>query len=233
MRAYNYYLNNLFNGNRKHFASFTNIQWLGNHQAMKAQKKREAYITNLESNKLYKATKYHHHQLSKGCRLCGEGSWSCIFITNKCNASCFYCPAPQKNDEIPATQSLTFETPEAYAAYINHFGFKGVSFSGGEPLLVFDRTINYLRTVRKSCNPNLYIWLYTNGILATEDKLKMLAEAGLNEIRFDIGATGYFLNKVRLAKGIIPKVTIEIPAIPEKKEKLKMLLPDMIEAGVT
>lgn len=233
MYPYDNYLNKLFNDNRKRFSDHPDIQWLKSHQAVAAQEKRDALVTGIGNHELYKATKYYHHQISEGCRLCGTGLWSCIFITNKCNASCFYCPAPQEKDEIPATQSLTFETPETYAAYINHFGFSGVSFSGGEPLLTFDRTINYLRTVRKSCNPNLYIWLYTNGILATEDKLKMLAEAGLNEIRFDIGATGYLLNKVRLAKGIIPKVTIEIPAIPEKKEKLKMLLPDMIEAGVT
>lgn len=165
--------------------------------------------------------------------MCGTGLWSCLFITNRCNASCFYCPTPQLKDEVPATQSLTFETAESYAAYINHFGFKGVGFSGGEPLLVFDRTLEYLTTIRKECAPELYVWMYTNGILATEEKLKLLAEAGLNEIRFDIGATGYRLDKVKLAKGIIPNITIEIPAVPEQKEKLKKLLPEMIAAGVT
>jgi pyruvate formate-lyase activating enzyme-like uncharacterized protein len=136
-------------------------------------------------------------------------------------------------DEVPATQSLTFETAESYADYINFFGFKGVSFSGGEPLLFFDRTLHYLKTVRKMCSPDLYIWMYTNGILAEEKKFRELAENGLNEIRFDIGATRYRLDKVQLAKGIIPKVTVEIPAVPEEKEKLKQLLPKLIETGVT
>ncbi|MFW5822970.1 MAG: radical SAM protein, partial [Tangfeifania sp.] len=172
-------------------------------------------------------------QLSKGCKLCGLGSWSCLFITNKCNAGCFYCPASQQNDEVPATQSLTFETAEAYADYINFFKFKGVSFSGGEPLLFFDRTLHYLQTVRKMCDPDIYIWMYTNGILADTQKFRKLAAAGLNEIRFDIGATGYKLDKVKLARKIIPNVTIEIPAVPEEKERIKKLLPEMIEAGVT
>ena len=128
---------------------------------------------------------------------------------------------------------MTFETPEAYAEYINHFNFKGVSFSGGEPLLYFDRTLQYLKQVRKKCQPQIYIWMYTNGILADEQKFRKLANAGLDEVRLDIGATGYKLDKIKYAKGIIPNITIEIPAIPEEKETLKKLLPQMIDAGVT
>jgi pyruvate formate-lyase activating enzyme-like uncharacterized protein len=161
------------------------------------------------------------------------GTWSCLFITGKCNAKCFYCPASQETDGIPASQNLHFETPEAYAEYINYFKFKGVSFSGGEPLLFFDRTLEYLKEIRKSCSPDIYIWMYTNGILADEEKFRKLASAGLNEVRFDIGATHFKLNKIAFAKGIIPNITIEIPAVPEEKEKIKQLLPEMIKAGVT
>ena len=59
--------------------------------------------------------------------------------------------------------------------------------------------------------------MYTNGILADVSKFRKLAAAGLNEIRFDIGATTYGLDKVKLAKGILPNVTIEIPAVPEQR----------------
>lgn len=75
--------------------------------------------------------------------------------------------------------------------------------------------------------------MYTNGILADDKKFRKLAAAGLNEIRFDIGATGFRLDKVKLAKGIISTITIEIPAVPEEKEKLKQMLPEMIAAGVS
>jgi pyruvate formate-lyase activating enzyme-like uncharacterized protein len=165
--------------------------------------------------------------------LCGQGTWSCLFITGKCNAKCFYCPTSQESDGIPTSQNLQFETPESYAEYINYFKFKGVSFSGGEPLLFFDRTLEYLERIRKDCSPDIYIWMYTNGILADEEKFRKLAAAGLNEVRFDIGATHFSLNKIVFAKGIIPNITIEIPAVPEEKEKLKQLLPEMINAGVT
>ncbi len=233
MEPYHKYLNNLVNKNRVQFSEFSGIRWLNNFQAVDAQEERDRLTAHPEQKWLFKQTKSYHHRVSDGCSLCGKGLWSCLFITNKCNAHCFYCPSSQLKDETPATQSLTFETAESYAGYINRFGFKGVSFSGGEPLLFFDRTLHYLKTVRKMCSPDLYIWMYTNGILASEEKFRLLAEAGLNEIRFDIGATGYRLDKVKMAKGIIPNITIEIPAIPEKKEKLKQLLPEMIAAGVT
>ncbi len=233
MEPFKFYLNDLLNKNRIQFSDFNSIRWINSYQAMEAQEERDRLTGSSDQKWCFKKTKPYHNQISRGCKLCGEGLWSCLFITNKCNANCFYCPSAQLKDEIPATQSLTFETAESYADYINYFGFRGVSFSGGEPLLFFDRTLHYLKTLRKMCSPDLYIWMYTNGILATEGKFHMLALAGLNEIRFDIGATGYRLNKVITAKGIIPNITIEVPAVPGKKEKLKQLLPQMADAGVT
>lgn len=233
MNPYPIYLNNLINKNKSNFSEYTDVKWLNPYQALEAQEKRDKLMPSLSEKLLFKETKPFHHQISEGCKLCGQGLWSCLFITNKCNANCFYCPSAQLKDEVPATQSLTFDTAESYADYINFFGFKGVSFSGGEPLLFFDRTLHYLKTVRKMCSPDLYVWMYTNGILASENKFKELANAGLNEVRFDIGATGYRLDKLLPAKGIIPNVTVEIPAVPKEKEKLKQLLPRLIVAGVT
>lgn len=191
MNAYDLYLNDLLNKNRDKFSACKNIRWMNTSQAMDAQEKRDNLIKIKAFMWYFKDTKPIVNTLSHGCKLCGEGSWSCLFITNKCNAKCFYCPTAQLKDETPATQSLTFENAESYAGYINYFRFKGVSFSGGEPLLFFERTLHYLKTLRKLCRPDLYIWMYTNGILATSEKIRMLADHGLNEIRFDIGATGY------------------------------------------
>ena len=232
MNAYHYWLNSLVNANKSKFESF-DINWLNPYKAIHFNEKKEELSEQLDGNFLFKQTKPFHNHISSGCKLCGMGSWSCLFITNKCNGKCFYCPAPQNTDEVPSTQQLTFPTPESYAEYINFFDFKGVSFSGGEPLLYFERVLSYLKAVRKKCKPEIYTWMYTNGILGDEKKYKKLAAAALNEIRFDIGATNFRLDKVKLAKGIIPNITIEIPAVPEEKEKLKLLLPEMIAAGVS
>lgn len=233
MEAYFNWLNELVNKNKKDFSTHKEISWLNPYNAGKYQLQRDQFLQNIYSNILFKDTKPYHKQISKGCEICGQGKWSCLFITNKCNAACFYCPTSQDTDEKPSTQGIDFSDPVVYANYIKHFNFKGVSFSGGEPFLYFDRTLEYLTKVREICDPDIYIWMYTNGILVTEEKLKALADAGLNEIRFDIGATKFHLHRVGYAKGIIPNVTIEVPAIPESKELMFNLLPEMIDVGVT
>jgi uncharacterized protein len=59
-----------------------------------------------------------------------------------------------------------------------------------------------------------------------------LKKAGLNEIRFDIAARKYNLKAVKMAVGIIDRVTVEIPAIPEDYETMKKCLPRMKAIGV-
>lgn len=227
------WLNSLVNKNKSEFAQWSAINWLNPYAASDFEAQRDVMLRALDNMALFNGTKPYYEQISKGCSICGEGQWSCLFITNKCNARCFYCPVPQNEDELPSTQGLDFSNSHDYAAYVKHFDFKGVSFSGGEPLLFFDRTKDYLQAVRQHCSDEVYVWMYTNGLLAAKDKLEQLAGNGLDEIRFDIGATGFSLDKVRMAKGLIPHVTIEIPAVPEEKDKLIAMLPDMVAAGVT
>lgn len=233
MEAFDCYLNDLVNLHKKQYSAYTGLKWMNFREAGRSQSKRDRLTEPMTGNWLFKNTKPWYHKISEGCNICGQGNWSCLFITGKCNAGCFYCPAPQHTDELPATQNLEFGTPEAYAEYVRFFGFKGVSFSGGEPLLFFNRTLEYLKQVRKSCDPGIYVWMYTNGILGDREKFNQLANAGLNEVRFDIGATGFKTSKIREAKGLIPVITVEIPAIPEEKNRLIRLLPELIEMGVT
>lgn len=211
------------------------INWYNYYKSAHYDEKRSELLAHLENaaNWKFKGTKPFINSLSPGCHICGEGNWSCLFITGICNASCFYCPAAQDLDGMPQTQSLLFPTESGYVNYINQFEFKGVSFSGGEPLLFFDRTRNYLEAVRKGCDPSVYIWMYTNGILGTDEKFKILADAGLNEIRFDLGAVNYNPKVLKNAAKYIPNVTVEIPAIPEHKERLFELLPVLCDYGVS
>lgn len=180
----------------------------------------------------YAGTKVDCNNLSPGCRCCGAGSWSCLFVNGRCNASCFYCPTSQDDDGPPVTNGLTFTAPEDYAAYVAALGFSGVSISGGEPLMTADLTLAYLSAVRKRCGESVHLWMYTNGILLTDDLCSRLRDAGLNEIRFDLGAVNYDLKKLRLAAGCIPTVTVEIPAVPEDERLLQQKMVEMAEAGV-
>ncbi|NVO00373.1 MAG: radical SAM protein [Geobacteraceae bacterium] len=180
----------------------------------------------------YAGTKVDCTSLSPGCRHCGDGGWSCLFVNGRCNGQCFYCPTPQDDSGPPVTNGLAFIDPDEYADYVAKLGFSGVSISGGEPLLTPDLSLSFLRAVRKRCGEKIHLWLYTNGTMLTADLCSRLKDAGLDEIRFDLGAVRYNLKKLRLAIGSIPTVTVEIPAVPEDEELLKLKMVEMAEAGV-
>lgn len=192
------------------------LRWLGQHAAFG-----------------YADTKADCNGLSPGCRCCGDGSWSCLFVNGCCNGRCFYCPTSQDDrDGPPVTNGLAFDSPEEYAAYVAAMGFRGVSISGGEPLLTPELTMAYLAAVRRRCGDTVHLWMYTNGTMLTTDLCSRLRDAGLNEIRFDLGAVRYNLKKLRLAVGRIETVTVEIPAVPEDEALLRLKMVEMAEAGV-
>lgn len=181
----------------------------------------------------YRGTKLDCRRLSPGCVECGAGAWSCLFISGKCNRDCFYCPTSQDEIGLPTTNTLSFRRPSDYAAYLERFGFKGMSISGGEPLLTPGRTLAFIAAARAHFGKGLHIWLYTNGTLLDREMLRRLRDAGLDEIRFDIGAADYSLKKAALAAEVIPCVTVEIPAIPEEFELMKEKLAEMRAVGVS
>jgi len=180
----------------------------------------------------FSRTKLDCRSLSPGCRLCGEGSWSCLFINGLCNGRCFYCPTPQASIDQPTTNGLRFPQSADYVDYVEKFAFRGVSISGGEPLLTLEKTLRFIAAVKKRRGAAVHLWLYTNGTLVTRDILLQLRDAGLDEIRFDIGATRYHLKKAALAVGIINHVTVEIPAIPEDLPLLRVKAAEMAERGI-
>lgn len=232
MDPHDAYLNEIISNNRRRWPQVT--RWLSYLTSEELQSERDRLCHDMDTQLQWSFghTKPWVNRLSPGCKICGEGSWSCLFINNRCNASCFYCPAPQNIDAPPESQGLIFDDPLQYRDYITRFGFRGISFSGGEPLLSLDRVLDYLKELRRHGNADLYIWMYTNGILAHGDSLQKLADEGLDEIRFDIGATDYSLRGLEEAAGTVPTLTVEIPAVPEDLTRVKDILPRLVDLGV-
>ncbi|MFT5700392.1 MAG: pyruvate formate-lyase activating enzyme-like uncharacterized protein [Desulforhopalus sp.] len=199
-----------------------------------ADQKRLEYLLELQETVTIGSlgTKLDTRRLSPGCRICTEGGWSCLFISGKCNCHCFYCPTSQDDVGMPTTNSVEFAEPSDYVTYLERFGFTGASISGGEPLLTPKRSLAFVRAIKDYFGSAMHVWLYTNGTLATIDILTQLRDAGLDEIRFDIGATDYNLEPLQRSVGLIPTVTVEIPAIPEEKERMKGLLGELQDKGV-
>lgn len=218
--------------------SYDAMTWLTPEEAIEASHRRDSLLKDIFKHPaggpdwLFSDTKLYTHSLSPGCSLCGNGEWSCLFINGICNGKCFYCPSTQTEKGQPMTNTLEFKNANDYADYVRVFNIKGVSFSGGEPFMTFDRVLLFLKTLRSRVSHPLYIWMYTNGLLVTEDKLKILRDSGLNEIRFDLSADSYRLDALKKAVGIIPCVTVEIPAIPEDLDKTRPLLTTLHREGV-
>lgn len=172
-------------------------------------------------------------RLSPGCQACIAGKWSCFFLNRSCTAACFFCPFDRKlRDFVPEADGIKFSDLDDYLEYLERFGFTGVGFSGGEPFLQYELLLAGVRAVKKRFGRRMYVWAYTNGDLVTRERLEELREAGLDELRFDLSARAYRLEPVRLAREVLSRVAVEIPAVPEDKERLKELLSELDEIGV-
>ena len=212
------------------------MKWLLPDEIEAAVLTRKSLLDRIMSNPhaqwAYSNSKIYTHAISPGCTLCGQGEWSCLFVNGICNAHCFYCPTAQDDPGQPMAHTIAFDDPDDYAEYVSRYHIRGVGFSGGEPLITFDRLLGYLDALKTRIDRPVYTWLYTNGILVNREKLAALRDGGLDEIRFDLSANGYRLEALTQALPVIPRVTVEIPAIPEDISTVKQLMLDMERQGV-
>ena len=172
--------------------------------------------------------------ISPGCRLCKDGAWDCIFMTNRCNLNCGFCISSLSINQKGFVSSLGKNVDELIDNY-SKARIRGISFSGGEALLSFDELISMLVRL-KNRFPGSYFWLYTNGVILTKNHIDLLSDSGIDEIRFNLAATGYdnkdLLDKVSSASIKIKNITVEIPAIWEDINKLLTVLETWTSAGV-
>jgi pyruvate formate-lyase activating enzyme-like uncharacterized protein len=178
--------------------------------------------------------------LSPGCEACKQGTWLCLFVGRQCNATCKTCPqeiTPDLVDTDHAFFGMWMHDAAIYAELFDGTKVGGVSYSGGEPLMYIDKILPVATRIREK-SPDLYQWMYTNGILVDEEKLKQLQDAGLREIRFNLSATHFkpkVMAKLELAKRYIDRVTVEVPSLPETWENLieQRKIHDLESAGVS
>lgn len=163
--------------------------------------------------------------ISPGCMACKSGAWLCTFIGTRCNCFCPHCPNPNVNkgndrstvSGFDGTRDISFILSELERPF-----YTGVAISGGEPMLYMDKLVEWITKIRAKF-PNIYIWHYTNGLLATETNLRRVADAGVNEVRFDLAADNYsqkVLDNMASAARIIPSVGIEVPVLLEQYNNL-------------
>jgi uncharacterized protein len=182
-----------------------------------------------------KRSLYHLGKLSKACKACIDGKWACIYLTNHCTRNCFFCPQPNHKNPphlIPYAENFKFSDIDQVLLYLEKLDIQSVSFSGGEPLLRQDLLLSYISAIRQAFGRTMYIWLNTNGDLVDNAIMKDLANAGLDEIRIDLGASHYRLDPVETALEHDVIVSVETPAIPEDIEHFKNILVPLKQMGL-
>ena len=177
---------------------------------LKTLEKRTLYVGNDE-------------KFPRGCKSCLLGTGlNAIRKTNKCNIECKFCynygelnqipPVGEGMWEIGGTKFYEKDIDLLLSVYRKP---TGVSYVYLEPFMEIEK---YYSIIRRFKEAKVYQHLYTNGLLATEETLKALGEAGLDEIRFNLGAANcadQVIRNIKIAKKYIRTVGIETPMTPE------------------
>lgn len=177
-------------------------------------------LKNLENRTLFVGNE---NKFAKGCRSCLLGTGlSAIRKTNKCNIECKFCYNYGDINNIPPIGEGMWEIggTKFYEKDIDlllsiHKKPTGISYVYLEPFMEIEK---YYSVIKKFSDAKIHQHLYTNGLLATEETLKALAEAGLDEIRFNLGASNCsdkVIENIGIAKKYIKNVGIETPMTPE------------------
>ena len=176
----------------------------------------------------------------KGCVscLCGNGL-SAIRKTNRCNANCPFCydygvldcipPIGEDMWEIGGTK---FREEDLDLLLSSQSKPSGVAYVYLEPFMEIEKYYSFVRAMHSH---GVYQHMYTNGISATEEQLKSLGEAGLDELRFNLGASrcsDRVIDNIRIAKKYIPMVGIETPMTRELYDGFTKKLDRILDTGL-
>ncbi len=162
-----------------------------------------------------------------GCRSCllGSGLGS-IRRTNKCNLKCKFCYDYEELDAQPpigedmwwiGETKFRVEDLDILLSIQKHP--TGICYVYLEPFMEIGK---YYPVIEKFRQAGIHQHMYTNGTLATEENLRRLGEAGLDELRFNLGATNcsdQVIDAIKTAKEYVPCVGIETPMTPEFFER--------------
>jgi hypothetical protein len=180
-------------------------------------------ITNLKTLENRTVFVGNESKFPKGCSSCLLGTGlSAIRKTNTCNLECKFCYNFGELDDISPVGEGMWEIggTKFYEKDIDLLLSiqqkpTGISYVFLEPFMEIEK---YYPVIKKFSDAKIHQHLYTNGTLATEENLKALGEAGLDEIRFNLGASDCsdkVIENMGIAKKFIRSVGIETPMTPE------------------
>ncbi len=175
-------------------------------------------------------------ELAKGCKYCINGSKMVLFVTGKCRANCFYCPVSneKKGKDVVFANEGRAITEDAIIREVESMNAEGTGITGGDPSLVLDRTLHYIRLLKERFGKEHHIHMYTS-VISLENAMD-LKVAGLDEIRYHPTEDLWDCMESTELEAIIKSsgldVGIEVPALPGTEYKLCQLMESVFRMGV-
>ena len=169
----------------------------------------------------------HIGELSNGCKQCFLGEKSVLFITGKCPRNCQYCPISEekKNSDLIYMNELKSRNVKELVEEVRAGGSRGAGITGGDPLAVIERTVKFIKELKKVFGKSFHIHLYTSLNLISEEIILKLQKAGLDELRVHPDIMNKKLwNKLNLISGKFGDVGIEVPVFPGAEKKVLELI---------
>ena len=175
-----------------------------------------------------------------GCRSCLTGTGlSAVRKTNRCNARCPFCYDFGQLDTIPPIGEGLWEIgggryreEDLDLLFALQKKPTGIAYVYLEPFMEIEK---YAGIIRRFHDAGVHQHLYTNGICANEKNLGMLGEAGLDEIRFNLGASNTsdrVIQAMAAAKKYIPRVGIETPMTREFEGQFHEKKRRILDSGI-
>ncbi len=186
-----------------------------------------------------------------GCQSCSRGKWAVFSVGIGCNLDCWFCPYTEGLEKQRVDRSQGIEGGIERVSFMGmrfsfqelklqfsliHDKFDAFAWIGGEPMMpqVLNDTLPMIRYFHETY-PDYHQWMYTNGSFATTDNLKRLHDAGIRELRFNLGAVGFnrkVIARMKEAKQIFPYVCLEIPMTKKNYEGLMSHYQEVLDTGL-
>ena len=178
-----------------------------------------------------KASSFLIGNLPDGCKQCIEGEKIVIFITGLCTlpkVCSYYCPISEerKGKDVSYANDRPIHTFDDVLLEAKNMDAQGAGITGGDPLIVINKTLDYISKLKNHFGKGFHIHLYVStSPYLTIENLKKLRNVGLDEIRFHVEENQW--NLMIEAKKIGLIVGAEVPAINlDDLKKLAKFLSD-------
>jgi pyruvate formate-lyase activating enzyme-like uncharacterized protein len=158
-----------------------------------------------------------------------------LLVTGRCSTGCFYCPLSleKRGKDVTFANERKVASDDEILDEARTIDAHGTGITGGDPVTCLERTVHFIKLLKKEFGPEHHIHLYTSSL--DPKAFRALEEAGLDELRLhppaDMWSSMSGTKLAEFKRSTKMKVGFEVPALPGEKEGLSALIAFAAEAG--